>query len=332
MSQPNHSKARKRHFNIFSTTLSFLRSLFSALVLYIHKVVVTFTDVFLSLNFLLSNMTPCTVDLDDQTTMHYWITNHRRFDKPDLVLVHGYGGHSRWQFAYQVRALSGTFNLYIPDLLFFGKSYTKRGGRSDSFQADCVREGLRKMGLERYNVVGISYGGYVAYQMAANYGEEVNKLVIISSGLCYTEEQKDEHLKKLGNNIYDLLLPQKPLDVRNMIKLAMYKTDPLKWVPDFFVWASIVLGNTNRKEKSELLDHLLARKAGTDVPVLTQETLLIWGDHDNVFPIPLAYQLQRHLGPKCCRIETVKDTGHAANIESPEVVNKLITSFVLGQS
>ncbi|KAJ8755319.1 hypothetical protein K2173_019117 [Erythroxylum novogranatense] len=103
----------------------------------------------------------------------------------------------------------------------------------------CVREGLRKIGLERYNVVGISYGGYVAYQMAANYGEEVNKLVIISSGLCYTEEQKDEYLKKLGNNIYDLLLPQKPIDVRNMIKLAMYKTDPLKWVPDFFVWASI---------------------------------------------------------------------------------------------
>ncbi|KAJ8764119.1 hypothetical protein K2173_005025 [Erythroxylum novogranatense] len=97
------------------------------------------------------------------------------------------------------------------------------------------------MGLERYNIVGISYGGYVAYQMAANYGEEVNKLVIISSGLCYTEEQKDEYLKKLGNNIYDLLLPQKPIDVRNMIKLVMYKTDPLKWVPDFFVWASTAM-------------------------------------------------------------------------------------------
>lgn len=39
----------------------------------------------------------------------------------------------------------------------------------------------------------------------------------------------------------------------------------------------------------------------------------------------------RHLGPKS-RVEIIKDTGHAANIESPDAVNALITSFVLGHS
>ena len=39
----------------------------------------------------------------------------------------------------------------------------------------------------------------------------------------------------------------------------------------------------------------------------------------------------RHLGPRS-RVKIIKDIGHAANIESPDAVNDLITSFVLGRS
>ncbi|KDP40698.1 hypothetical protein JCGZ_24697 [Jatropha curcas] len=219
----------------------------------------------------------------------------------------------------------------MPDLLFFGKSFTKRRGRSDAFQAECVREGLKKLGLKRYNLIGLSYGGYVAYRLAANYADEVEKLVIMSSGICYTEEQKEEHFRKIGN-LSDLLLPQKPEDVRAMIKLSMHKTNPMKWMPDFIISEFInVMGNNHRKEKLELVEHLLAKKADTNPPVLTQETLLIWGDQDKVFPVSLAHQLQRHLGPKS-RVEIIKDAGHAVNMESPDAVNSLLTSFLLGHS
>ncbi|XP_065865364.1 uncharacterized protein [Euphorbia lathyris] len=275
------------------------------------------------------NMSPNTIELDNQTTIHFWITNHRHIDKPNLVLIHGYGGNSRLQFLNQVKPLSESFNLYIPDLLFFGKSHTSRADRSDVFQAKCLREGLRRLGLDKYNLVGTSYGGYVAYQMCDGYGDEVEKVVIVSCGLCYTEEQKKES-KEMFGKLFHLLLPEKPEHAKEMMKLAIYKTNRMLWLPDFVHWVFInAMTHNRRKEKLELLEHLLSKKAEAELPILTQETLLIWGDQDNIFPVFLAHQLHRHLGAKS-RVEIIKDTGHAANIESPAAVNSLITSFVLG--
>ncbi|KAJ6427363.1 hypothetical protein OIU84_022872 [Salix udensis] len=210
--------------------------------------------------------------------MHFWTSNHRRFNKPNLVMIHGYGGDARWQFFYQVGSLSRNFNLYVPDLLFFGQSSSKRSGRTDAFQARCLAECLKRFGVDKFSVYSISYGGFVAYRMAEICPEEVEKVVIVSSG---------EFIN--------------------------------------------VMVNHQRKEKLELLEHLLAKKALISLPILTQETLLVWGDQDNVFPVNLAYQLQRHLGPRS-RVKIIKEMGHAANLESPDAVNELIKSFVLGRS
>ncbi|CAK7356522.1 unnamed protein product [Dovyalis caffra] len=245
-------------------------------------------------------------------------------------MIHGYGGDARWQFLYQVGSLSQNFNLYVPDLLFFGKSYSKRSDRTDVFQARSLVEGLKRLGVDRFSVYSISYGGFVAYRMAEICAEEVEKVVIVSSGLGSSDEQIEEQIKKVGRDPEEILLPKHPKDLRLLVNLSVYKTKPLRWLPDFFLQEFIdVMVNIRRKEKLELLENLLAEKADTNLPILTQETLLIWGDQDNVFPVNLAYKLQRHLGPKS-KVKIIKDMGHAANIESPGAVNALITSFVLG--
>lgn len=189
----------------------------------------------LSLYFRFCGLSSYTVDLDDRTTMHFWTTNHRRFDKPNLVLIHGYGGNSMWQFSRQVGPLSRRFNLYVPDLLFFGKSYTKDTDRTDEFQARCVCEGLKRLGVERFSMYAISYGGFVGYRMAEKYEEMVEKVVIVSSGIGCTEEQKREELKKIGRNPLDLLLPEKAEDLRLLVNFSTYKFDLFKWVPDFLL-------------------------------------------------------------------------------------------------
>ncbi|KAK9281908.1 hypothetical protein L1049_004816 [Liquidambar formosana] len=298
----------------------------------LSKIMATLLEKALSQYFRFCDMSPCTIDLDGHTTMHFWTTNHQQFDKPNLVLVHGYGGHSRWQFFRMVRPLSRSFNLYIPDLVFFGKSNTHRSDRSDVFQARSVGEGLKRLGVGIFSVVGISYGGWVAYRMAEMYREEVEKVVIVSCGICYEEHQKIEHLRKLGRNPMDVLLPQTPDELRFLINLGFYNCDPLKWVPDFFL--GVLINNMckgRRKEKLELIEHLLAKKSEPNLSILFQETLLIWGDQDNIFPLFLAHQLQRHLGPKS-KLEIIKDTGHAVNMESPGPLKDLIKSFVLGCS
>ncbi|KAJ6711672.1 hypothetical protein OIU79_007997 [Salix purpurea] len=224
-------------------------------------------------------------------------------------------------FVYQVGSLSRNFNLYVPDLLFFGQSSSKRSGRTDAFQARCLAECLKRFGVDKFSVYSISYGGFVAYRMAEICPEEVEKVVIVSSGVGCSDDQIEEQIKKIGRDPAEILLPKHPQDLRLLVNLSVYKCKPLRWLPDFFLQEFInVMVNHQRKEKLELLEHLLAKKALISLPILTQETLLVWGDQDNV-----------HLGPRS-RVKIIKEMGHAANIESPGAVNDLITSFVLGRS
>ncbi|KAJ0075265.1 hypothetical protein Patl1_33696 [Pistacia atlantica] len=310
-------------FDSFQETIS---SVFQA------PIVVASIDTMLSLYFHMCNLSPCTIDLDDKTTMHFWTPKHRRLNKPDLVILHGYGGNSRWQFVYQVGSLSNRFNLYVPDLLFFGKSYTTRLERSDYFQAECAVEGLKKLGVERFSVYGISYGGYVAYRMAEIYPQVVEKVVIVSSGICCTENQKDRHLKRIGRSLLGILVPQSPQDLRLLVNLSVSNQYLINWAPDFMLRQFIkIMYDSHRKQKQELAEYLLYKGANPNMPILSQETLIIWGDQDNFFPLDFGYQLHSHLGPKS-RLEIIKNTGHAANVQSPSQLNSLITSFVLAQS
>ena len=238
-------KAQRKSFMALSKFLNLLSFYLSSIcAIYKHlipglfnsngvPILVKLIEIFLRLYFWFCGLSPCTVDLDDQTTMHFWTATHRRFDKLDLVMVHGYGSNSLWQFLGQVGPLSRAFNLYLPDLLFFGQSYTKRSNRSEVFQAKCVVEGLKRIGLNRFSLYGISYGGYVAYRMAEMCPEEVEKVVIVSSGIVWTEDQKEEFLyRKYGRNGLDILVPESPRDLRLLVNLTMYKFDPFKWVPD----------------------------------------------------------------------------------------------------
>ncbi|GMI72367.1 hypothetical protein like AT1G17430 [Hibiscus trionum] len=310
-----------------STTLALLRHLVLHILTF-NQSIIKFMDSILSLYFRSCHLSPIAVDLDDQTTLHFWVTNHRRFDKPTLVMVHGYGGNPLWQFIYQVGPLSRRFNLFIPDLVFFGRSYSKSPARSDLFQAECLVNGLGKLGVDRFSVYAISYGGFVAYRMAEMRPDAVERVVIMSSGLLYSEEQRAAQLREIGRHPSEILVPKKPDDLRLLVNLSMCKENSLNWVPDFLMRQFITLMYDHcRKEKIELANYLVEKKADTNLPVISQETLIIWGDRDKVFPLELAYKLQRHLGSNA-RLEIIKNAGHAANMESPDELNRLILSFV----
>lgn len=101
---------------LLTISLLFPRNLLSAL-LNIHRFpfVVTLIDAFLSLYFWWwCGLCPCTVDIDHETTVSFWVPVHCRLGKPALVPTHGCGGNSRWQFLPQVGPLSCSFNLFIP--------------------------------------------------------------------------------------------------------------------------------------------------------------------------------------------------------------------------
>lgn len=198
------------------------------------------------------------------------------------------------------------------------------------FQSRCVAAAMSGLGVDKYSVAGISYGGFVAFRLAAE-AEEVEKLVILTSGICATSKEMRKLAEGEKRDVTEILLPQRAEDVMTLMRRSMYR--PPKWLPAFLLRDVVeLMYKDHRKERVELLRELLS--TGVDLhplPVLNKDVLIIWGDKDNVFPISLAHRLHRHLGQNAS-LEVIKDAGHALQLEKPNIVNQLIVRFILESS
>ena len=117
---------------------------------------------------------PRTVEIDGDTSIHVWLPKHHGHVPKDVdkkpaakravLLLHGFGASAIWQWQGQLSLLCPHYDVYMPDLVFFVGSTTKSDRRTEVFQAECMQQLMKTVGVERYDVVGISYGGFVAYR------------------------------------------------------------------------------------------------------------------------------------------------------------------------
>lgn len=191
---------------------------------------------------------------------------------------------------------------------------------------------LEKLGVEKYFVVGTSYGGFVAYQTARLWPEKVEKVVIASSGVNMRSSDNEELVRRSKlESIFDLLLPREALHMRALMGLAVFRR--LHLIPDFFLNHFIhKLYTENRSEKMELLKGLtIGQDQTVNISPLQQDVLLVWGDHDNIFPLDMANELKRLIG-KNVKLEPIKNASHVPQIESTQQFNYIVNSFLCGSS
>ncbi|XP_058785997.1 uncharacterized protein LOC131660716 isoform X2 [Vicia villosa] len=273
------------------------------------------------------------INIDNETTLHVWGPTNQSTHKPSLVLIHGFGPTAIWQWRKQVQFLAPHFNVYVPDLIFFGESTTRSKERSEKFQAESVGKLLEKLGLKKCHVAGTSYGGIVAYNLAKMLGEErIEKVVICSSGVNMTKNHNVKLLERAGvEKIEDLMLPTSPQNLRKLMTLAVAKS--ISFMPDFLLKDFLKkLYTENRKEKMELLGGLSLGKIDTsNISPLQQEVLIIWGEDDKIFPVQMAHELKEVISKKA-RIELIKEASHVPQAENPEEFNNIIFNFLRSSS
>ncbi|MCD7468153.1 hypothetical protein HAX54_006096 [Datura stramonium] len=326
-------------------------------------------------SFTNSGLKSSTTDLGDGTVMHCWIPKTHKEKKPTLILIHGVGANAMWQWNEFITPLSSRFNLYVPDLLFFGESYTSRPERAESFQAQCVMRTMEAYGVKKMTVVGLSYGGFVGYSMAAQFPEAVEKVVLGCSGVSLEEKDMENGMFQVKSveEAVSVLLPQTPEKLRQLMKLSFYK--PTKNVPSCFLndfidafflhcwnkmafctqappWIKklekagnltqltqeyfyklllpkkMVMCTVNYQERKELIETLHNNRKLSDLPKITQPTLILWGEYDQIFALELAHRLKRHLSENA-QLVILKDAGHAINMEKPKELFKHLKSFLL---
>ncbi|XP_062205955.1 uncharacterized protein LOC133907874 [Phragmites australis] len=278
------------------------------------------------------------VPLPDGAIVHLWLPPPAAAGAPcpyPVLLLHGFGASATWQWAPFLRPLlAAGLAPYVPDLIFFGASASPAADRSPAYQAACVAAAMAALpgAPQRYAVVGVSYGGFVAYHLAHAFPAAVERLVLIAAGVCLEEADLAAGLFAVEdiNEAASVLLPQRPEDLRRLVGLTFCQ--PPRFMPSCFIRDYIrVMCTENVKEKTELLYALINGRKLSDLPKINQQTLIIWGEKDLVFPLELGLRLKRHLGDTS-ELVIVKNTGHAINREKPAELCRLIKNYIADPS
>ncbi|KAG6383432.1 hypothetical protein SASPL_156815 [Salvia splendens] len=260
-----------------------------------------------------------TANLGDGTFIHSWGPKAHKPNKPTLVLLHGIGANAMWQWGDFVSPLSTKFN-------------------------------------GRMSVVGLSYGGFVAYSMAALFPEAVERVVIGCAGtpeklrelmrLSFYKPAKNVPSCFLADFIHGDVTKNVPfcfladfnhvgLHFDSCVSCWIWMFALLDLVEGAFSWCFVagfvialdVMCTENLQERKELIYALHKDRKLSDLPKITQPTLIIWGEHDQVFPIELAHRLVRHLGNNA-ELVLLKNAGHAINMEKTKELYKHLKSFL----
>ncbi|KXG30912.1 uncharacterized protein LOC110434544 [Sorghum bicolor] len=301
----------------------------------------------------MAGLRPIEVELEPGTTMHVWAPKHHVGKKgttispleptaaaadadakkkkktttkkrspesrPNVVLIHGFAaeGNVTWQFNFGV--LVSRYNLYIPDLMFFGKSTTSSADRSPDFQAACVAGALARLGVAHCDVVGFSYGGMVAFKLAEARPDLVRSLCVSGSVVAMTDAVNRETMERLGaGSSAELLMPDTLKGLKALLSVSMYKK---MWFPDRFYKDYLKVMFTNRKERMELLQGLITSNMDAKIPVFQQKIMLLWGEEDKIFNIELAKKMKEQLGDNCF-LYGIRKAGHLLHVERPCAYNR----------
>lgn len=273
-----------------------------------------------------------------EITLHGHRVSYREGGKrgaPLLLLVHGITNSSAsWEPVMPL--LGQRFRIIAPDLLGHGDSDKPRGDYSLGAAASLLRDLMLALGHDQATIVGHSLGGGIAMQMAYQFPERVQRLVLVASG-------------GLGREV-SVLLRAATLPGSEFV-LPLLVSEPLVVAADA---VGRVLGKVGLKVGRDVaemaaglasLQDIEARKAfvhtarsvidvgGQLVDASNKlylaealPTMLVWGDRDPI--IPASHGARAHELMPRSRFELFPGAGHFPHHDEPLDFASVLRDFV----
>ena len=253
---------------------------------------------------------------------------------PLLVLLHGIAGSSlTWDEVWP--RLTEGHTVLAPDLLGHGASSKPEGDYSLGAYANAVRDLLEALELPRGTIVGHSLGGGVAMQLAYQYPQLCERLVLVSSGGLGRELHSMLRAAALPGA--GVVLPWLCLAGRHSVGRMVHALGSLGLRAGADLeetWRSFVsLEEPGARQAflrtvRGLVDLGGQRISATDRLYLTAElpTLILWGARDPL--IPVSHAREAHERIVGSRLEILPGAGHFPHRDAPQRFVAALVDFV----
>jgi pimeloyl-ACP methyl ester carboxylesterase len=255
---------------------------------------------------------------------------------PVVLLVHGMAGSSAtWK--HVMPALAQRFTVVAPDLLGHGESgKPRRGEYALGAHANVLRDLMNVLGHARATLVGQSLGGGVVMQLAYQFPERCERLVLVSSGGLGLEV--NFLLRALtfpgAEYVFPLVCTPRLRDAGRLVASWLHGVG-LRAAPAIEeIWrsyASLADADTRRaffRTLQSVVDIGGQAVSATDRLYLTSHvpTLIVWGSGDPI--IPVSHATAAHKAMPDSRLAIFDNIGHFPHCEDPERFVEVLIDFI----
>ncbi|GAA3742079.1 alpha/beta fold hydrolase [Salinactinospora qingdaonensis] len=239
-------------------------------------------------------------------------------DGPPLVYLHAANGFVWDPF---LDRLAERYTVYAPE--FPG---TTPGNPYAIHHLDSVwdavliyEETLRGMGLNAVPVVGQSFGGMLAAELAAAYPTLFSRAVLLDPiGLWCDDTPVSNWISAPFPELMAMLFHDPTSEAVQDLLAMPDDPDAQASAQAAMVWN---LGATGK-----LCWPIPDRGLRKRLHRVSAPTLLVWGEHDTLIPVRYAEEFQRHIAGS--RVEIVAGAGHVPQVEQEETTHRLVSAFL----
>ena len=232
-------------------------------------------------------------------------------DAPPVLVLHGWGA-SIDAVGSVVDGLAGRFEVVAVDLPGFGESAEPPAAWDVGAYARFVLEACDELGLERFSLVGHSFGARIGIVLAATHPDRIARMVLTGAAGIKPRRKPSYYAKvgvaKAGRAVGAVGgAPGRRLQDRMRRRVAS---------SDWLDATEAMRGTFRRVIAEDLSPHL---------PHIRASTLLVWGERDEDTPLWMGRRMEEAI-PDAGLV--VLDGGHYAYAERAAEFNRIAAHFL----
>lgn len=264
----------------------------------------------------------------DGDSIEYW---DNQAAKPVILLIHGFGGTTKYQWYKQVELLKDDYRIIAPNLFHFGNSHPGTDKFELHDQVEMVHNLLSHLEIEKYIVCGVSYGGLIGMELANKYKDEIEKLIVFDTPVKYLSRKDLDVVCNTFDvdSIQTLFVPKNAKGLKKLMFLALGKKSmvPSMWFSKFYK----EVYKKNIEDKRRLINTLIENleEYSAHNYEIAVPTLILWGSNDDVIPANRGLMLKNHIGDNA-EYHLIDGAAHMPNLTNTKEFNEILNNFLKG--